>query len=345
MSEQTASTEAEPAGSARQAAFLPVSIVVCAYTERRWEQIRAAIQSCLSQIPAPQQVLLVIDHNPELAARARRELVDVTVVESDDVQGLSGARNTGLRAATEPVTVFLDDDAEARPGWLAALVEPYNQPGVVATGGGVLPRWPGPRPTWMPPTFDWVVGCSYLGMPESTGVIRNPIGANMSMRTGLARDVGGFDTSVGRVGRKPRGCEETELSIRLTAARPGSCVLYIPAAEVDHHVAPERISIRYFLSRCWNEGLSKAAVVQLAGSGPGLERERRHAAAVIPAALVKDLARVVTGDFAALQRTFVALSGLSAAVAGYLTGRLPGAKAQVSPAARALTQAPQSDLR
>lgn len=169
---------------------LEVSVVVCAYAERRWEQTRVAVESALSQHPEPVEVLLVIDHNADLAARAHRELAEVTVLESDGTPGLSGARNTGLRAATQPVTVFLDDDAVARPGWLWCLVEPYRSSDVVATGGSVHPRWPGLRPQWLPPEFDWVVGCSYRGLPESAGPVRNPIGANMSLGPAWARSRG-----------------------------------------------------------------------------------------------------------------------------------------------------------
>jgi len=303
-------------------AVLDVSVVVCAYTEQRWEQTRAAVNSILGQSPPPAQVLLVVDHNAALAARARQEIPWVTVIESDDSPGLSGARNTGLRAATQPVTVFLDDDAEARPGWLACLVEPYRRSDVVATGGSVYPRWPDRRPSWLPPAFDWVVGCSYVGLPDSEGAVRNPIGANMSLRTGLALQVGGFNAVLGRVGRHPRGCEETELAIRLTASRPGSVVLYVPAAGVDHHVGPDRVRIGYFVRRCWHEGQSKAAVVRLAGAAAGLDRERRQAAAVIPAALLRDLRRLATGEASALLRMTAAIAGLAAAAAGYATGSL-----------------------
>ncbi len=275
----------------------------------------------LRQDPKPRQVVLVVDYNPDLAACARRELSGMTVLENDGVPGLSGARNTGLRAATQPVTVFLDDDAEARQGWLAALLDPYQRADVVATGGSVHPCWPQLRPRWFPATFDWVVGCSYAGLPESVEAIRNPIGANMSLRTTLALKVGGFDTSVGRVRGKPRGCEETELAIRLTANTPGSSILYVPGAAVDHHVSAERVSVRYFVRRCWNEGLSKATVVQLAGAGPGLERERRHLRVVIPMALLGDVRRFVRGDLGAGSRMAVMLCGLMATVAGYLAGR------------------------
>jgi glucosyl-dolichyl phosphate glucuronosyltransferase len=300
---------------------LDVSVVICAYALQRWDQTRAAVASVLSQQPPPAEVLLVVDHNPGLAARAADELSGVSVLESRYPAGLSGARNTGLEAATQPVTVFLDDDAEARPGWLAALVEPYSSPDVVATGGSVHPRWPASRPGWLPPTFDWVVGCSYLGMPDTVGVIRNPIGASMSLRTKPTLAVGAFEAGLGRVGTRPVGCEETELAIRLTAAQPGSVILYVPQAAVDHHVAGERLTVKYFIRRCWHEGRSKAGVVRLAGASAGLQRERRHVASVLPAALARDLRSGVVGDRAALARAAAATGGLTAAVAGYLTGR------------------------
>jgi glucosyl-dolichyl phosphate glucuronosyltransferase len=323
-------TPAQPDGETPPAAGTPgaqldVTVVVCAYTERRWPQTRAALDSALGQHPVPRQVLLVVDHNPALAQRAAQELagIAVEVLESTGAPGLSGARNTGLAAASQPVTVFLDDDAQARPGWLEALVGPYSATGVVATGGSVYPRWPqdGPRPSWLPPEFDWVVGCSYRGLPEEVSEIRNPIGANMSMRTGLALEVGGFNDTVGRVGTNPRGCEETELSIRLTARQPGSAVCYVPGAAVDHHVAQERVRFGYFLRRCWHEGMSKADVVRLAGASAGLERERRQTAVVIPAALLREFRGFATGNRAAGLRMGAAVAGLSAAASGYFNGR------------------------
>jgi glucosyl-dolichyl phosphate glucuronosyltransferase len=299
---------------------LQVSVIVCAYTLDRWDQTRAAVASVLSQSPPPAEVLVVVDHNPHLAALCRDEMQGVRVIESAEPRGLSGARNTGLAAATRPVAVFLDDDAEARPGWLAALVAPYQRPEVVATGGGVQPRWQVSRPGWLPPEFDWVVGCSYLGLPESAGPVRNPIGANMSVRTQLALDAGGFNATIGRVGTRPRGCEETELAIRLTAAKEGAEVIYVPDAAVDHHVPAERARVGYFVRRCWHEGQSKAAVVRLVGSSSGLERERRQAVLVIPAALLRDLRGLLGGDASRGKRMAASIAGLGASAAGYVLG-------------------------
>jgi hypothetical protein len=299
-----------------------VTVVVCAYTEARWTQTRAALDSVLAQSPAPQQVILIIDHNQSLAERARRELASITVLENQGPRGLSDARNTGLRNAKHPVTVFLDDDAEARPGWLAPLVKPYDDPDVVATGGSVHPRWPDRRPRWLPATFDWVIGCSYRGLPDVGGVIRNPIGANMSLRTQEALTAGGFNTRVGRVGTRPRGCEETELAIRLTMGRPGSVVYYVPDAAVDHHVSRERLGPGYFLRRCWHEGQSKADIVQLGGASAGLSSEGRHVAVVIPAAIMQDLRAAIAGEGNALARIVMAISGLAVTAFGYLIMRV-----------------------
>ena len=310
-------------GPGSECGQLAVAVVICAYTLKRWELTRLAVASVLSQRPAPAQLLVVIDNNAELAAVARRELPGVTVLESSAAPGLSGARSTGLLASAQPITVFLDDDAEARAGWLASLIEPYREQGVIATGGRVIPRWwSATRPSWLAPEFDWVVGCSYLGLPESAGVVRNPIGANMSVRTQAALDAGGFEGTIGRVGTRPRGCEETELAIRLTAGVRGSKVMYVPTAAVDHYVPKERTRMGYFLSRCWHEGQSKAAVVRLVGASSGLKSERHHAAVAIPASLLRDLRSLLTGDLAGAKRMAASVCGLCVSAGGYIVGRL-----------------------
>jgi hypothetical protein len=173
----------------------------------------------------------------------------------------------------------------------------------------------------LPPAFDWVYGCSYVGLPDSVGRVRNPIGANMSLRTRPTLEIGGFNASVGQRGGNLQRGDETELAIRLTASRPRSVVLYVPAATVDHHVGKERVKFSYFLRRCWHEGLSKAVLARLAGAPAALEQERRYVAVVIPATLLRDLRSSATGDPAAFMRMIAAIVGLTVVTAGYLTGR------------------------
>ena len=254
------------------------AVIICAYTDERLDDIRSAVRSVQSQQPAPDELLLVVDHNPALRERLQGELTGVTILENRHRQGLAGARNTGVEAATGDIVVFLDDDAAAEPGWLAALLDTYREPDVLGAGGVIDPIWPGDRPRWLPAEFDWVVGCTYRGGATTRSPIRNLIGASMSLRRGVFDAAGGFTEGMGRIGRRPLGCEETELCLRVNRHFPTGTFLFEPAAAVRHRVSPDRTHPRYFVSRCYAEGLSKATVAHLAGSDRGLAAERAHAA-------------------------------------------------------------------
>ena len=160
----------------RTAPGLPTAtVVICVYTDNRFGDIVAAVDSVRAQDVVPAQVLVVVDHNPALLARVREALpASVRVLPNARRRGLSGARNTGVATASGDVVVFLDDDAAARPGWLRALLTPYADPEVVAVGGSAHPYFPVSRPALLPSAgtgpdatgeLDWVVGCTYTGQP------------------------------------------------------------------------------------------------------------------------------------------------------------------------------------
>jgi GT2 family glycosyltransferase len=307
-------------GSAREAIRLTLSVVVCAYTLDRWDEIRGAVNSLRGQYLPPDEILLVIDYNEALRARADAELRGVTVLVNEEQKGLSGARNTGLAAASGDVVAFLDDDAAAERDWTVRLLTAYQDRRVMAVGGRILPAWAAARPSWFPPEFDWVVGCTYTGMPEDAAPVRNVIGANMSFRRELLDDLGGFIHGLGRIGNRPLGCEETELCIRAGEHHPDRVILYQPAATVHHHVPPVRGTWRYFRSRCWNEGLSKAAVSRLRGPQQALASERDYLRRALPRAVARALRP--GPERRALSTVPAVASGVAITAAGYLTGRL-----------------------
>jgi GT2 family glycosyltransferase len=305
-------------------ASVTVSVVICAYTEERWSHLLAAISSVRTdQHIAPHQVIVVIDHNPALAARLRPHAGnDVQVVENRFGRGLSGARNTGIATATGDVVAFLDDDARAEPPWVGAHAAQFARPDVVGVGGVVLPDWAAARPRWFPPEFGWVVGCTYIGAERREREIRNPIGANMSFRRAALVAAGGFDTGLGRVGATPLGCEETELSIRIVADAPASRIMHAPGAVVRHHVTSQRGRIGYFVRRCWCEGLSKARVAAHVGAASALSAERSYAARTLPAGIATALGRGARHrDPWPLVSAAAMVLGLVLAAGGYATGR------------------------
>jgi GT2 family glycosyltransferase len=308
---------------ARSSAHVPprISVVICAYTEQRWDALVDAVASAQAQDPSPYEVVVVIDHNNNLRDHAIGELPRTRVFANEEGRGLSGARNTGVRHATGEIVAFLDDDARAQPGWLSALALAFEDPTVIGAGGVAVPAWESRAPSWIPPEFLWVVGCSYRGLPSSLAEIRNPIGANMAFRRTVLERVGGFTDGIGRVGRTPLGCEETELSIRARAATGGR-IVQMPDAKVEHRVSPDRTRWRYFRRRCWAEGLSKAVVSRSVGSNAALERERTYVMVTLPTGVWLGLTDAFHGDRSGVARSGAIVIGLMITAAGYVRGVL-----------------------
>jgi GT2 family glycosyltransferase len=297
-----------------------VSAVICAYADARGLALDAAVRSVSRQTHPPHEIVVVIDHNPALLARARRELDRVTVVENRNERGLSGARNTGVACSSGDVVAFLDDDAVAEPDWLERLVAPYDDPAVAGVGGTIEPRWLAGRPAGFPAEFEWVVGCTYKGGPCTPALVRNLIGANMSFRRDVLDRVGGFRADIGRTGRLPTGCEETELCIRTRQRVPHAVFRHEPRARVAHMVPPGRASWRYFRARCFAEGISKAQVSASTGPRDGLASERAYVLRTLPAGAARGLADALRGDASGLVRSAAIVAGLAVTTTGYLAG-------------------------
>lgn len=300
-----------------------LTAVICSYSLERWGDLARAVESLNQQSRQPDEVLVIVDHNDELLDRARKRFVDARVLPNVAQRGLSGARNTAVDTATSQVIAFLDDDAAADQRWAEELLLGYSKPVVLGVGGASVPRWDGGRPRWFPPEFDWVVGCSYRGMPDVDSAVRNLIGSNMSFRTDLLRRLGGFSPNLGRVGNRPDGCEETELCIRALLDRPDGVLLYRPTARVSHHVPRARSTRRYFVARCFAEGRSKALVLKHVGARMALKTERRYAARVLPRAVLSAVrAAFVNRAAADFERAAAIVLGFGLTSAGFLIGAL-----------------------
>ena len=172
------------------------------------------------------------------------------------------------------------------------LLSAYDDDLVLAVGGTALPVWPSRRPAHLPPELDWLVGCTYLGQPTVRTDVRNLWGCNMSVRAEVFDRVGGFDEEVGRVGLIPLGNEETELCIRIAQRIPGARVVHEPSAVVHHRVTEARCQWSYLVTRSLAEGISKAAMSRVVGTGDGTSEERRYATRVLPRGVLRELSHL-----------------------------------------------------
>ncbi|HEY5855534.1 MAG TPA: glycosyltransferase family 2 protein [Aldersonia sp.] len=302
---------------------LTLGVVICAYTFDRWDDVLAAVASVRSQTTAAQEIVVVVDHNPDLCGRLRTALPDVTVVENRKKRGLSGGKDTGVEVTSSDVVAFLDDDAVAHPDWLRHFRDAYTDESIVGVGGTTLPLWESARPRWFPEEFDWVLGCTFTG--REPGPVRNLLGGNASFRREVFSVAGGFPSHIGRTSaqRRPLGCEETEFCIRVRQHRPDWTFVFEPQAVIWHRVPAGRETFSYFRSRCFAEGLSKAAVTRSVGVADGLSVERRYTTRTLTRGMARGLGDALNGDRAGIERSCAISVGLLAAAAGYARGGVP----------------------
>jgi glycosyltransferase involved in cell wall biosynthesis len=254
-----------------------ISAVICTY--RRPDVLPAAVESLLSQtLPLNEYEILVVDNNSrdgtaEIVKDCAQRTRQAVKYALEARQGLSYARNTAVRLASADIIAFLDDDAVADPNWLAALLEVYNgEPDAWAVGGKVLPIWDGQRPEWLEDRMlralsivDWGEERRPLTWPERV------IGTNCSFRRCVFSELGLFTTALGRRGYLLLGNEDTEIQERIHER--GKLVLYTPYAVVHHHVPEERLTKKYFYSRAYGHGRSRAILVARQQGHSALLRE------------------------------------------------------------------------
>ena len=298
----------------------PVTVITAAYSMERWALTCAAVDSVLHQTRTPLDIIIPVDHNPELFERLKDRwnspgvpgyAPSITVIESKYDGHLGASETTAAEAARGEFLAFLDDDATAHPEWLEHLLQPFTDPSVIAVGGAPLPVFAKPPPRWFPAEFNWVFGCAYEGLPTTAAPIRHLIGTTMAVRK---RDL----LALGGILSDYHG--DMELSHRLLSSNPGSKLIYEPMAVVQHHVPESRLNWSYFWRRCFFGNRGKVADMRGMGSAANLEAERGFVARVLTRGVATGLRQFVGGDPGGLLRAGAICAGVALAGAGYAVG-------------------------
>jgi glycosyltransferase involved in cell wall biosynthesis len=196
-----------------------VSVVVCAYNERR--TIGECLES-LARCDYPDLEVLVCDDGSTDETLSIAESFPFRVLALPH-GGLSRARNAGIEAATGEIVAFLDADAACHPSWPWHLAISLGDPEVVATGGPNLPF----------ADAGLVERAVNLSPGSPTEVLvgddraEHVPGCNMAFRRADLRAIGGFDPIYTSAG------DDVDVCWKLLDR--GRAIAFTPAAQVRHH--------------------------------------------------------------------------------------------------------------
>lgn len=161
-------------------------------------------------------------------------------------QGLSHARNCGLKQSSGEYIVIIDDDEEVNNEFISSYYNFFEaNHTAVACGGKVIPLYEFETPDWLSSYSERPIAGT-INMGNKIRPFRGeryPTGGNMAFRRAAFKTYGLFNTALGRSGNSLMGGEEKDLFQRLRSG--GEVIYYIPTA-VMHHIIPlSRVTEEY----------------------------------------------------------------------------------------------------
>jgi hypothetical protein len=220
-------------------------------TFRRPESFLRAARSVLRQVGlANPPQLVAIDNSPEgSAAQAfaalRQETTAPLVLLHESRPGVANARNAGMSATHGALVAFLDDDEEAPPHWLAALLAVQRQTGADAVFGPVQARLANDAI----PHKAYVERLYTRAGPQQSGPSHRYYGIGNSL---LRRETMLAASAPFSLEANEKGGEDDMLFSWAHAA--GRRFAWAAEAVVIEHIPPERANLAYAMKRAFAFG-------------------------------------------------------------------------------------------
>jgi glycosyltransferase involved in cell wall biosynthesis len=243
--------------------MIKFSLVIATYN--RAEQLMITLRSVAAQT-ADKAIweCIVVDNNSTDHTRSNIEqfIADNPSLNIkyclEKQQGLSHARNAGINNALGDIIAFIDDDEHIVPEFIDSYIELFDRnPQAMSAGGKIIAEYPGGRPVWMskyseePIANPMDFGDEIKPFPKG----RIPGGGNMAMRKTVFEEIGVFDTTLGRTGKKLSGGEESDLFERIKSK--GMECYYVPKAVMYHIIPESKLNRDYFARLAFNNGIGQ----------------------------------------------------------------------------------------
>ena len=163
-------------------------------------------------------------------------------------QGLSHARNRGIKESKGDILVYVDDDATVNPEYLKTYADWFeSHPETDAAGGPIIPHYEtGSEPKWMTYFIKRLLtGYLYFGDKAKPFPGDNdPGGGNAAYRSRVFEKVGLYNVELGRNGDSLGGGEEKDIFDKMK--REGMQFVYLPDAILYHSIPGYKLEADYF---------------------------------------------------------------------------------------------------
>lgn len=172
-------------------------------------------------------------------------------------QGLSFARNRGIKEAKGDYLVFVDDDAFLSDNYVSELKNYLKKaPELIGFGGKILPFLECELPNWMSKYLSSLMSIIDLGNEiKLFKGSKYPIGANMGVSKKVVDKIGLFNESLGRTGNSMLGGEEKDFFYRIKEAQIP--IYYFPKMLVNHVIPAKRLTVEFIKKQAKGIGVSE----------------------------------------------------------------------------------------
>jgi len=234
-----------------------ISVIVC--THNRAALLLDLLETLCQQTLAPTQYeVLVIDNGSTDQTRAvtaafTQRYPHIHYCYEERV-GLSHARNRGWQEAKGDYVAYIDDDCKAPPAWLAVAQEIIETVAPVEFGGPHYPFYTTAKRQWWCDAYDRQHTGGYTRAAGYLEPSMDLIGNNLFFQRAIFAQIGGFDPTLGVIGKTLRYGEETEMHFRLCRRDPTHRAYYDPRLFVYHLVRPEKLALRWQLHSTFMHG-------------------------------------------------------------------------------------------
>ncbi len=250
---------------------MEVSVIIPTYNNAA---MLASTLSAFERVVFPKDVeLIVVDNNStDATAETVKSFSNRLPIryEFEQKQGISAAKNRGIKSAKGKLLIFTDDDVRPCPGWIEIYLDAYKKNNEkLFWGGAIVSEFEEPEPDtsllqFAPPSvkgLDFGVSQRILDSDEWF------VGANLALTMDTFKEVGNFDTALGldpTAGKVLVG-EESDLQRRLKSS--GYRAVYLPSASIRHVVPGKKCTLEHIASRAEACGrYTKAMAPEMIGS-------------------------------------------------------------------------------